>query len=210
MKALIVTPFFEQPPSPDIVKGQDYSLVLCADTAKTVAESIGLFPDLIIGDFDHGVDAPVGETVRRFPCEKDDTDTMLCLKYALLQGAAEVTVLGGIGGRLDHTVANLQTLLYAARRGCHATLTDGKNEATVLSGSTVIAKKERFYLSVFAIGGKAEGVTLEGVKYPLCGTTLAPDFPLGVSNEITAAEARIEVKSGYLLLILSQKEDRPN
>jgi len=182
-------------------------LVICADTAYRRASEAGITPDVIIGDFDHeaGQLMESGRVIR-VPSEKDDTDTMLCIKYAIEAGAEEILIAGGIGGRLDHTVANMQSLAYAASHGVSAVLTDGNNEARILSGRARIPRKDGFYFSIFAYGGACRGVSESGVKYPLRNVELTPDFPLGVSNEITADFADVEVKEGRLLVIRSKKE----
>ena len=206
MKALILTPYHEGSLA-DCPALRKADLILCADTAYREAEKLGIVPDAVIGDFDHACAAESAHgNVIRVPCEKDDTDTMLCIKYAIDAGADELVIAGGIGGRLDHTVANLQSLAYAESHGIHAVLTDGRNEARVLSGRIHIPKKADFYLSVFAFGGACRGVSESGVRYPLRDAALSVDFPLGVSNEITDDYAEIEVKEGRLLVILSKKE----
>lgn len=206
MKALILTPYHE-----GSFAGCSFldraDLVLCADTAYREAEALGLVPDAVIGDFDHAqATEGVCKNVLRVPCEKDDTDTMLCIKYAIEAGARELVIAGGIGGRLDHTIANLQSLGYAEARGVRAILTDGRNEARVISGRLRLPRKDGFYLSVFAFGGPCRGVSESGVRYPLRDAELSVDFPLGVSNEITDDYAEIEVREGRLLVVLSGKE----
>ena len=107
---------------------------------------------------------------------------------------------------IRHTIANLQSLAYAESHGVHAVLTDGRNEARVISGHIRIPKKPGFYLSVFAYGGECRGVSEIGVRYPLRDAVLSVNFPLGVSNEIVDDCAEIEVREGRLLVILSGKE----
>ena len=125
---------------------------------------------------------------------------------AIDKGADYILIAGGIGGRLDHTIANIQSLAYAESKGVKAELSDGKNRAMIASGRISIPKVENFYLSLFAYGGSCSGVSVRGTKYTLEDSELSVDFPLGVSNEITAQKAEIEVKSGRLLIILSKKE----
>ena len=204
MRCLIITPY-----RPGNLVDLNADLVLCADTAYRAAAEAGIVPDVIIGDFDHSDAscAPAdGVKVVRVPSEKDDTDTMLCIKYAIDAGADEIFIAGGIGGRLDHTVANLQSIAYAEAHGVVAVLTDGKNEARIFTGKIRLPRRDGFYLSAFAYGGECRGVSERGVKYPIENVTLSPDFPLGVSNEIVADYAEIEVQEGKLLLIFSEKE----
>ena len=207
MNALILTPYLKEPIR-TITDPKTADLILCADTAYLAAEAEGITPHIVIGDFDHGTASALEgrRDIMRVPCEKDDTDTMLCIKYAMEKGADKLTIIGGIGGRLDHTFANLQALAYAYKNGIQATLKNGKNEAFLLRKKTMIAKKCGWYLSVFAYDGACEGITIHGTKYELENVTLDTNFPLGVSNEITADFAEIDVKKGRLLVILSKKD----
>lgn len=207
MNALILTPYLKEPIC-TITEPTRFDLVLCADTAYLAAEAEGITPDIVIGDFDHGKAEAltnVKNTVR-VPCEKDDTDTMLCIKYAIEKGADQLTILGGIGGRLDHTFANLQALAFAEKQDVSAILKNGKNEAFLISKSVRIPKKDGWYLSVFAYDGVCEGVSIHGTKYEVENVSLDTNFPLGVSNEITADFATLDVKKGRLLVILSKKD----
>ena len=209
MNALIITPYL----TTDIRKITDistYDLILCADSAYLTAQKEHITPHIVIGDFDHGqnVHPEMGvENIVTVPCEKDDTDTMLCVKYAMEQGADDITILGGIGGRLDHTFANLQTLAFCKSHSIRAHLLAEHDEAFLLSESIRLPKrKEAWYLSVFAYDGACHGVTIKGTKYEVENADLDANFPLGVSNEITADFAEINVKEGRLLIILSKKD----
>ena len=208
MKAFIITPFLTENIK-NIVHIQETDLVICADVAYLAAKKEQIEPDIIIGDFDHGKnDAPASSTAKwiRVPSEKDDTDTMLCVKYALEKGADEIVIVGGIGGRLDHTFANLQTLAYIEKQGARAKLITEDNEAFLISSETHIEKRNGWYLSVFAYNGICCGVTIQGTKYEVSDVSLDSSFPLGVSNEFAAQKAIITVKQGELLVILSRKD----
>lgn len=174
--------------------------VLCADGGWQIAEGMGVRPDLVLGDFDSSP-APEGVGIERFPAEKDDTDTMLCLKKGLSLGFDDFILVGGFGGRLDHTLANLQTLLYARRQRARAELSDGLRWATVIEGETLRMPRRPGYLSVFALDGPCRGVTLRGVKYAAEDIELTPAFPLGVSNAFAADAAEISVREGALLVL---------
>ncbi|MBO4354540.1 MAG: thiamine diphosphokinase [Clostridia bacterium] len=200
-KVLIVTPYVEGDLK-DIIKGKRFDAVICADASLDAAKSAGLTPDVVIGDFDHGT-KPDFEKIIEVPCEKDDTDTMLCVKHAIASGASDIFIAGGIGGRLDHTIANVQTLAYADSKGVRAVLADKNNEATVVTGNAAF-KKRSGYFSLFAYGGKCVGVTLKGTKYTLDDATLRTSFPLGVSNEITADEATLEIREGTALVVFAK------
>lgn len=203
MRALIVTPYIEGKLK-NIIIGQEFDLVICADASLDAAIGAGLTPNVVIGDFDHG-NAPKFDSIIRVPCEKDDTDTMLCVKHAILHGADEIFIAGGIGGRLDHTIANVQTLAYAENHGARAVLSDEKNVAFIIKGSAAIPKKDGYYFSLFAVGGDAT-VSIAGTKYEIENKTLSAAFPLGVSNEITSDKAIVTAHSGTLLTVFSKKE----
>ena len=135
--------------------------------------------------------------------EKDDTDTMLAVKTGLEQGCGEFFLYGGTGGkRLDHTVANFQTLLYIRRQGGRAYLYDNDFLWTALENESFTISKEVEWglLSVFCLGDRAEGVDETGVQYPLKNAVLTSGFPLGVSNHILAPKAKVAVRKGALLV----------
>ena len=179
-------------------------LILCADAGYALAQRLKLAPDAVIGDFDSSA-APGECDVVRFPVVKDDTDAMLCAKYALELGVRDFLFVGGLGGRLDHTLANLQTLLYLAEQGAQAALCDGLVRVQAVRNGGIRVKRAPGKLSVFALGGPCEGVYIRGAKYPLEGATLTPEFPLGMGNDFTAAEAEIGVERGTLLVITELK-----
>lgn len=174
--------------------------ILCADAGWKTARALHLTPDAVIGDFDSG-DAPAAGNVIRHPVEKDDTDTMLCIKYALEAGFRDLRIVGGLGGRLDHTLANLQAMAYAARRGARAQLSDGKTRVFMLHGDSARIPRTPGKLAVFAFGGVCEGVSIRGAKYGLEDALLTPDFPLGAGNDFAADFAEIGVKRGTLMIV---------
>lgn len=206
MKAIIITPCLNGKIK-DTVTISHEDFVICADYSFPAAIEQGITPDLIIGDFDTGtpIEFPDKTEIQRHPVEKDDSDTMLCVKEASRRGYTKIIVVGGLSGRLDHTFANLQMLAYGASKGLEITVTDGKNEAFLLHpGKTVLLKKEGVSLSLFSYTEKTEGISLSGVKYPLENGELTNLFPLGLSNEITAEKAEISFTHGLLLVISSK------
>lgn len=206
MQAIIITPCLKNKICDTVNIGKD-DFIICADNSFPAAISQGIIPDLIIGDFDTGrsVSFPKEADILRFPVEKDDSDTMLCVKEAARRGFTKITVAGGLSGRLDHTFANLQMLAYGAALGLDITVTDGENEAFLLRpGKTALPRKEGFSLSVFSYTEKTGGLSLSGVKYPLENGELTNLFPLGLSNEITEEEAEISFTYGLLLVIISK------
>lgn len=190
---------------------REKDVIYCADGGYLAAQEAGLIPQLLIGDFDSLTASDLAKTlppsceVIRLVPEKDDTDTMMCLKEGLGRGFHQFLIIGGLSGRLDHTMANLQTLAYATEAGALLRIIDGPNEATMLRNSAInITRREGWKVSLFSFSSVCQGVSISGVKYPLKQAVLHNSFPLGVSNEFVEKEATIEVQEGQLLIILSQ------
>lgn len=179
-------------------------MILCADGGWVLARQIGIKPDLVIGDFDSS-EEPADEATVRVPVEKDDADTMLCLKRGLSLGFDDFLIVGGFGGRVDHTLANLQALHYAARRGVRAVMFDGLSWATAVAEGRVEVPADVLgdgpvKLSVFALTDACRGVSISGAKWTLADAELTNAFPLGLSNEFAAPAAAISVREGALLV----------
>lgn len=180
-------------------------LVIACDRGLRHALDQGIRPHLVIGDLDsYEGDLPEGIPVRRFPSEKDDTDTMLAVREALERGYRRIVIAGGLGGRLDHSLANISALAFAAEQGARCFLVDEHHQIfTLKNGSCRIARGQWSSLSVFAFSDRAEGVTLKGVKYPLSDGILSNTFPLGVSNCFISGTAELTVRQGMLLIVLT-------
>lgn len=175
--------------------------IIAADAGYRICQEKGLRADLLLGDFDSMEPPADGPGLRRLPVEKDDTDTLAALKAGLEQGCDTFYIYGGTGGkRLDHTLANLQSLLFLRRRGARGFLYDNDFLWTVIENEALAVPKtvEWGLFSAFCLGDRAEGVDEEGFQYPLRDAVLAPDFPLGVSNHILEPEARVSVRRGAL------------
>ncbi len=184
-------------------------MVIAADAGRLVAEKAGVTPDILLGDWDSAPPPKTGKEIITLPAEKDDTDTHHAARIAVQRGFAEVLLLGCLGGRLDHTQANLATLLYLTQQGVRSWVVDPATQITALqNGSLVLPQKAGYYFSVFAADGTAYGVTLQGMKYPLQNATVSAYFPIGVSNEIVEPQASITVTQGTLLLMYSKMERR--
>lgn len=176
-------------------------LVICADSGLHHALTVGITPDIVVGDFDScTAEIPSrAECIRVSPI-KDDTDTILAADTAIERGCTELRFFCAVGGRFDHTFANVQMLRYLREKGADGTLY-GKAEKLYLLCGGESAEIARFggFVSVFALSDSAE-VSETGMKYPLSHYTLKSSFPLGVSNEVSEALGRIEVHSGTVLV----------
>lgn len=193
--AMSLTPALRPYPAPG-----DY--VIAADRGYDSLMAYGVNPDLVVGDFDSLEGRPDHPNVVTLPKEKDDTDMAVALEMGVERGYRTFRLYGGVGGRMDHTLANLQCLTWLSRRGCRGELY-GENwtASAVTDGVLTFDASHRGYVSVFCQGDRAEGVTLRGLKYPLEGAALTSDVTLGVSNEFTGVESSIEVRTGTLLVV---------
>lgn len=177
-------------------------LLIAADGGWQTAEQMGLTPHLVIGDFDT-LPAPAhrADTIV-LPCEKDVTDMRAAVDLGLERGFRRFALYGGTGGRLAHTLANLQLLDLLSRKGCRGFLIgDGTVSTAVTDGALDFPASMSGYLSIFCNSGTARGITLTGLKYSLTDGTLTGSDPLGVSNEFTGQPARVEVADGTLLVL---------
>ena len=175
--------------------------IIAADGGLAHTQALGISPHDILGDFDSLGYIPDASQV--FPVEKDDTDAMLAVRRGLSLGYREFLLYGSLDGpRLDHTVANFQTLQFLADQDAFGYLIGNRQIVTVVkNGKIRFPAGLEGTISVFCMGADAAGVTLKGLYYPLEKGTLSCGFPLGVSNHFTGAEASIEVESGSLLVI---------
>ncbi len=187
-------------------KISENDFIVSADGGLKHLKPLGINADLYLGDFDSAKKPETDTEVLTYPVEKDDTDTMLAIKEGLKRGCKEFVIFGGLGGRFDHTVANLQALLFAERHRASACLADENNMIFVLKNDTAyIHKNENEKVSVFAFGEPAYGVSLDGFYYPLKNGTLQMFDPVGVSNFIIADTGKITVKKGTLLIVISKE-----
>lgn len=177
-------------------------LLIAADRGYATLSELGITPHVVVGDFDSLGHVPEHSNLIRLPCEKDDTDMGFALSYGLKLGYTRFLLLGGMGGRLDHTFANLQLLNKLSRQGAIGILAgDGQAATVITNGSFTFSPDCSGYCSVYCVSGQAHGVTLEGLKYPLQNASLTGDYPLGTSNEFLGTPARVTVRDGSLLLI---------
>ena len=195
-------------------------LIIAADSGYNNASRLGVRPGLLLGDLDsidRGALAPDElEHIEKIivPAIKDDTDTQLAVDTVLSRGADKIYIIGGLGGRLDHTLSSVFLLEYIADRGADAVMTDGQSRVRVMKTAgepvtlmipkTFDGENGFKYLSVVPLTDECEGVRISGVFYPLDGVTLKRSYSYAVSNEITSDHAEITLERGTMLVIESR------
>ncbi|HEV2994196.1 MAG TPA: thiamine diphosphokinase [Acidimicrobiia bacterium] len=183
------------------------AFVIAADSGLAHARALGRHVDLVVGDLDSvNIDELAearrdGAAVETHSRDKDQTDLELALDAALARGARTVTVVGGHGGRLDHFAANL-TLLAAPRyRPAHLDAWMGDAHVVVVRDDVELSGTPGALLTLVPLGGPACGISTTGLRYPLDDEDLDVGTSRAVSNEFTAARARIQLRGGTLLAI---------
>ncbi len=193
----------------DFYKITENSYVIAADGGYEHIKNLNLTPDLIIGDFD-SLSLEIEDRCKIFtaPCEKDETDMFLAVKNALENGCTEIYICGGLGGRLDHSIANIQLLEYIYENGAVGVLLSEENIVTIQTKNEQKyprkSNKNEWYFSIFSLTETAK-VTISGTKYNCENVELKRNFALGVSNEIVDEYAKITLFDGILLVIYSKK-----
>lgn len=203
------------------IKTLSYDRVFAVDRGLEYADALGLVPAYIVGDFDTVNESllkdyeyrireeKISAYVERYPAKKDASDTELAFIKAL-EEAGQITVLGATGSRLDHVLANLGLLLQTERAGCKCYIVDETNRVQMLTAdgrkNCGIGKEEQYgdYLSVIPMSAIVEGLTIEGVMYPLKDKTICQGSSLTLSNQILEKEAYISIKNGTVLVIESK------
>lgn len=188
---------------------ENYSLIIVADSGLEAVDRLGIKVDHIVGDFD-SVSQDLLEKynktsveIHRFSKEKDKTDTEIAIDLALMQDPARIDIIGAIGSRVDHTVANINLLLLPLGKGIEANILDANNKIYLKDKGFTIDKASQFgkYISLIAFFGPVEDLILKGFKYLLDGIKLDFASSLGISNEIVDERAIVEFSRGILLVV---------
>ncbi len=186
----------------------DTDIVICCDGGMHHTKALGVIPDYIVGDFD-SVKPEVleeyrkqGIAIKQFPTHKDETDMQLGMLLALELGATELVMIGGIGTRFDHTLANAHLLLYLLKQNVKAILVNERNRVELIDKETILHGKAGDLVSIVPLSMMVKGVTLEGLEYPLTNHDLAlDDMLLCVSNVMLGDTAKVSIKEGYLFVM---------
>ena len=198
-----------------VFRAEHYDVLIAVDAGYATLKSQGLATDLVIGDFDSLGYVPEAENILRFPHEKDESDMELAIAHACKAGADEIVLYGCLSRRLDHTLANIQVMRSCAQSGVRIFGVGCGFVLTLLAGpcciaweafdpATLDAGEYGRYLSVFALGGPAQGVTEQGLLYSLENAVLPDTASLGLSNEFTGAPAEVSVQQGDVVVIFSE------
>ncbi|MEE4363707.1 MAG: thiamine diphosphokinase [Desulfotignum sp.] len=180
-------------------------LIIAADSGATHLMELNRLPHIIIGDLDSIAPRALhffkkkGVDIRTHPTRKNQTDTQLCLAHALDQGADDITLLAATGTRLDHTLANIFMLTHLTDAGVQARILDPHNEICLVKDRLELSGNPGDLLSLIPVSPRVEGVTLQGLAFPLENHTLYLGSSLGISNYFMEKKTVISIRSGILI-----------
>lgn len=187
-------------------------IVICCDSGLTHAKALNIIPDYIVGDFDSVPEGlldeykSLGVKIKKYPAKKDVTDTYIGTELAISLGADDIVLLGALGGRLDHTLANIELLYFIWQRGAKGELSDERNSIRLVSGEALIEGEKGDTISILPFDKKASGITTEGLFYPLLNGKLEKGGSVsGVSNVMAGKTASVKVEDGIIYIIRSRE-----
>lgn len=195
-----------------IYNNNKFKYIIASDKGLEILDKYNIIPNYIIGDFD-SIDKNILSkyinnkeiVIRKLNPEKDYTDTHMAIKLSIELNSTDVTILGAIGTRIDHTIANVHILKETLEKGIDCRIVDNRNEIQLINKKAVLEMdKEYKYISLIPLTTKVEEITLRGFKYPLSNATLEVGLSIGVSNEQCDKIAEIDLKSGILIMIKSK------
>ncbi len=211
MKKCLIISGGEFSPLPDsltseyFAEGAEKPLVIACDRGYEYAERLGIVPDIIVGDFDSAPEPVTDIPIIELPTRKDDTDTMKAARVALEKGCRDISICCALGGRMDHSIANMQTGAFIVSEGGLARILGRDTEILVLCpGEYSIPRMDGWSLSLFALSDAVEGLSIEGCKFSGRGYSLSNRFPLGASNVWEEESAGICFSSGILMIVISR------
>lgn len=193
------------------LKSNKYDIIIAVDKGLETIDYLKLQPQYVLGDFD-SVNTKILEKYKKqnikiikLNPEKDLTDTHTAIDLALEIKSTEITILGAIGTRLDHTMANIHILKQALDKNIKAKIVNEKNEIELIDKEIIIKKDDNYkYVSIIPLTTNVTGITIEGMKYIINDYTLSIGDSLGVSNEQIDKDAKISIKIGILVVIKSK------
>lgn len=184
-----------------------YDLVIACDKGYLYANKLGINPNIIIGDFDSSKIPKKNVSILKFDSIKDDTDTILAIKYALKNGCKDIDIICALGKRIDHTLANINILKFISENNGVGRILSADAELKVLNkGTHKIKKKLNSYLSILSLSENSKISFIKGTKYDVKNITLKNSFPLGISNEFKNDLAKIKIDKGIVLALIVKKD----
>lgn len=190
----------------------EYDIVICADGGASHLYKLNIVPDYILGDLD-SLNSEIIDfykmnkvNFKQFPTRKDETDAELCINLAKDLDVKEIHFIGALGGRIDHTIANINLMYYIKQLGITPMIKTSDVDMYLISNETsIIEGKKGDTISVIPIKDDAKGVTLENLEYPLSNFCMKYGTPIGISNVMEKNECRVSVEDGNLLIIRNKK-----
>lgn len=185
-------------------------LLICVDGGARHLEKANITPGVLLGDLDSIDENTLAVYEKRqveivkFPAQKDYTDMELALDYAVEHGATRIFIMGATGTRTDHTLSNLQLLHKLLDIGVRGVIVNDNNRVYLIKDKITIARIEGYKLSLIPATPTVEGITTEGLAYPLSGFTMKMGTSLGISNEFISSKASVSITGGRLYVILSK------
>ncbi len=188
-----------------IVQNSDY--IICADGGTRHALTLGVKPDLIIGDLDSAEQAVLekfkdaGVSIESFSEDKNETDLELAINRALELNPEELIIVAALGGRLDQTIANISLLTDPRLSSFDVRLDDGVEEIILCRDQAEVHGRSGDIVSLIPWHGAVYEVQTQHLKWALHKETLYPDKTRGISNEMTDETASVSIGSGLLLIV---------
>lgn len=212
MKALLIAGgTIEVSWAADFIKMHNYDKIIAVDGGLSAANLIGICPDIIVGDLDTvsmelvSLYEQKGISVEKLNPIKDETDTHYAIKKLISMGVTDIDIIGGMGGRMDHTMQNVYMLKLAYESGVHAVMYDRVNKISVIKGKNKLKRDELYgrYISFIQLEEPARDVTMTGFVYEVehFDFDTAKEYRMGVSNEFKDDTATIEIGSGMFVMI---------
>ena len=194
-----------------VIKEND--LIVSADGGLRYIRALNLIPKLVIGDLDsiNNDDIRFLKTkkveILKFPIEKNQTDLEIALREVVRRNYKNILVIGGLGGRIDQTLANLGLILSLSNNDVKIEFDDGEEHIILIRDHLLLSGKKGDTVSLIPMCFPVKGITTQGLKYSLTGEKLLPYQTRGISNVMMSEIAEIEILSGNLLCIHSRTEN---
>ncbi len=186
----------------------DWDLIICADSGLEHALRLGIEPHYVIGDYDSAspdslaIAKEKGIKILKFPVDKDKTDTQLAVEKAVKEGATYIEILGGIGSRFDHSLANAQLLQYLSKYNIDGHITDGSQYIYLLKDKLTLTPDPNMQFSILPLTLTVEGLNIKKAKYELNNYTIKMGDTRTLSNEFTTTHCHISIKKGLAIVIV--------